>query len=157
MNIEKITRKNDSRPDTLAHIARVQTLLHEATDNLNNRAVYHDLSKLREPELSGFDTVKEKLSALVYGSEEYKAALAELKPTLDLHYAANSHHPEHFVNGVDGMSLFDLVEMLLDWKAATERMKDGDIRRSIEINAERFKLSPQLKGILLNTLKEMGW
>lgn len=148
----------DSRADTMAHINRVQTLIAEAMDNLAVRAADHDLSKLAEPEKSTFDACTLKLKAMAYGSAEYKAALAELKPALDHHYAANSHHPEHFANGVDGMSLFDVLEMLLDWKAATERMQGGgDIRRSLEINRERFKLSPQLENILANTVREMGW
>lgn len=59
---------------------------------------------------------------------------------------------------VNGMSLFDLLEMLVDWKAASERMKDGgDIWRSIEINTGRFNLSPQLVSILRNTAREMAW
>ncbi len=62
------------------------------------------------------------------------------------------------VNGVDGMSLFDVLEMLLDWKAAAERMKNGgDIRKSLEINTKRFGLSSQLVHILENTIKEIGW
>jgi hypothetical protein len=56
------------------------------------------------------------------------------------------------------MSLFDVIEMLMDWKAATERMKGGgDIWLSLEINATRFNLSPQLVAILANTLREMKW
>ena len=55
------------------------------------------------------------------------------------------------------MSLFDVVEMLMDWTAATERMQNGgDIRRSLEIHRDRFKLSPQLESILLNTIHELG-
>lgn len=150
--------KYDSRADTLAHIDRVQTLIQTAINNLSVRAVKHDLSKLEEPEKSTFDECTLKLKAMAYGSDEYKAALAELKPALDHHYAANSHHPEHYANGVDGMSLFDVLEMLLDWKASTERMKGGgDIRRSLEINRERFKLTPQLEAILANTIRELSW
>lgn len=148
----------DSRADTLAHIRRVQTLIVDAIMNMSMRSAKHDLSKLEEPEKSTFDACALKLKAMAYGSDEYKTALAELKPALDHHYAANSHHPEHYANGVDGMSLFDVLEMLLDWKAATERMKDGgDIRRSLEINRDRFKLTPQLESILANTIREMGW
>ena len=47
--------------------------------------------------------------------------------------------------------------MLCDWKAATLRHDDGDIQKSLDINAERFKLSPQLKQILKNTVEEMKW
>lgn len=60
--------------------------------------------------------------------------------------------------GPEAMSLFDVLEMLLDWKAATERMKDGgDIRASLIHNTTRFNLSPQLAAILANTIAEMGW
>jgi uncharacterized LabA/DUF88 family protein len=55
------------------------------------------------------------------------------------------------------MNLVDLIEMICDWKAATERTKDGNIYKSIEINSERFKMSEQLKNIFNNTLKMMNW
>jgi len=149
----------DSLPDTQAHIERVQTLLQTAINNLAIRAVGHDASKLVEPEKSAFDRLKAlSLSGMAYGSEEYRACLRAEKPAIQHHYENNSHHPEFYPNGLDGMSLFDVLEMLLDWKAATERMKDGgDIVRSLEINRERFKISPQLEAILANTIKEMGW
>ena len=73
------------------------------------------------------------------------------------HYAANSHHPEHYENGIDGMTLIDVLEMLCDWKAATERHADGDIMRSLEVNRERFGISDQLANILANTVREWGW
>jgi hypothetical protein len=52
------------------------------------------------------------------------------------------------------MTLIDLVEMLADWRAAGERNKDGNIRKSIAVNSSRFKLSPQLRTILENTARE---
>lgn len=149
----------DSTPDTTAHIERVRSLIGDAVSNLENRAFRHDLSKLVDPEKSAFDRLKAmQLSGMAYGSEEYRACLRAEKPSIQHHYAHNSHHPEFYQNGVDGMSLFDVLEMLLDWKAATERMKDGgDIRASLVHNTERFKLSPQLAAIMANTIKEMGW
>lgn len=157
--MNQIEQSHDSLPDTKAHIKRVQDLITEAMCKLAFRAVRHDLSKLNEPEKSAFDRLKAlSLSGMDYGSEEYRACLRKEKPAIEHHYKANSHHPEYYENGVDGMSLFDVLEMLLDWKAATERMKNGgDIRRSLEINRERFKISPQLESILANTIKEMGW
>ena len=44
--------------------------------------------------------------------------------------------------------------MLVDWKAATERVKNGNIRKSIEHNAKRYGISEQLTGILENTVRE---
>lgn len=148
----------DSRPDTLAHIARVRDLITECSQNLIERALVHDDSKLAEPEKSAFDSVSGKLKTMAYGTPEYKAALAELGPALRHHYDANTHHPEHFPNGIAGMSLFDVMEMLMDWKAATERMKDGgNIHASLEHNIGRFKIEPQLASILANTIAEMQW
>lgn len=58
---------------------------------------------------------------------------------------------------VNGMTLLDVIEMLCDWKAATERHADGSITQSIQINRKRFNISDQLAEILENTRKEMGW
>jgi hypothetical protein len=52
------------------------------------------------------------------------------------------------------MNLMDIVEMFCDWKASVKRTKDGDINKSIEINSERFKMSPQLVNIFKNTILE---
>jgi hypothetical protein len=147
----------DSRPDTEAHIQRVRELLGAVRTALGLRSQAHDETKLREPELSLFNEWTPKLKELTYGSDEYKAALAALKPALDHHYAAWSHHPEHFENGVNGMSLLDVIEMLADHKAAGERHADGDIWKSMEINRKRFGYSDQLYEILCNTVREMGW
>jgi hypothetical protein len=76
---------------------------------------------------------------------------------LEHHYEHNSHHPEHYPSGITGMSLLDVMEMLIDWKAASERHTDGDIMRSIEQNQERFGYSDDLRSIFENTAREMGW
>jgi hypothetical protein len=55
------------------------------------------------------------------------------------------------------MTLLDLIEMLCDWKAASERHNDGDIMRSIIVNKERFAISDQLTGILERTCRELEW
>lgn len=58
---------------------------------------------------------------------------------------------EH-VSSVNNMNLFDLLEMFIDWTAASQRHADGDINKSIEINTARFALSPQLVEIFKNTV-----
>ena len=59
----------------------------------------------------------------------------------------------NFVDSSPGIAPdLDILEMLCDWKAATLRHKDGDIRKSIEINQKRFGYSDELKRIFLNTL-----
>lgn len=208
---QETTQSYDSRADTLAHIKRVSELLSKCSIEMQKRGMVHDDSKLEEPEKSLVDATTLKLRAMIYGSDEYKASMAELRPMLEHHYSHNSHHPEHYPKRdggiisallrasademkeqakigalhadeaeaaaalvktadfmkatadhleaeVNGMDLFDIVEMLMDWKAATERMKGGgDIRRSLDINTSRFSLSPQIVNILSNTIKSMGW
>jgi Family of unknown function (DUF5662) len=148
----------DSTIDTTLHINRVRGLLGQCAIILLERGARHDASKLEEPEKAIFDTVGNRLAVIAYAGEEYTHSLADLKTALDHHYAHNAHHPEHYPNGVDGMSLFDLVEMLMDWKAAGERHPGGiNIVRSIEISSDRFSVGEQLKKILMNTVREMGW
>lgn len=147
----------DSRPDTLAHIKRVYELVRVIRDELLRRSSIHDDTKLEEPEVSLFNEWTPKLKALTYGSDEYRTAIAALKPALDHHYGAHSHHPEHFENGINGMSLLDLVEMFCDWRAAGERHQNGSLSQSLRVNRDRFGIGPQLYGILVNTAVELGW
>lgn len=148
----------DSTADTLKHSLRVGALMGVAITELVHRSVRHDLSKTEPPELEIFNEFTPKLKGSTYGSDEYKGFLEAMGDGLRHHYAHNRHHPEHFgALGVAGMTLVDLVEMLADWKAATERHDDGDLARSLEIQRERFKISPQLAAILRNTAAHFGW
>lgn len=137
---------------TWTHIDLVMRLLAGAQIELMRRQFTHDRSKLAAPEVSMFTEYTPKLKDSTYGSDEYKGFLKGMGKALEHHYQNNRHHPEHFDQGIDDMTLFDLLEMLIDWYAATKRHADGDINRSIEINTERFKLSPQLAKILSNTV-----
>ena len=148
----------DSRRDTLAHIGEVRVLLMAVVRDFQYRASDHDRSKLIKPEKPVFDRMVPKLQELEYGSPEYMASLEEMGEALQHHYAKNRHHPEHFVDGISGMNLLDVIEMLADWKAATKRMADGgDLDESITINARRFGYGPELEGLLRNTARDMGW
>lgn len=140
--------------ETRKHIWEVGANINIFIRALLHRAEKHDQSKLEEPELSIFAEHTPELAKTVYGSPEYKEMLERVKPAIEHHYANNLHHPEAHLNGIDDMTLVDLIEMLSDWRAAGKRNKNGNIRKSIEVNAERFRLSPQLKKILENTVKE---
>ena len=69
--------------------------------------------------------------------------------------ARNRHHPEHHKNGIDDMTLPDILEMFADWKASSERQNSGNILKSIEHNSGRFNINPQLVKIFENTALEM--
>lgn len=142
----------DSRPDTYEHITVVRSLIDQVVKELLDRGRNHDASKLVEPELATFDRVTPRLKTSTFGSDEYKGFLADMGEGLAHHYAENRHHPEHHAEGIRGMTLIDLVEMACDWVAASRRHADGDPHRSIDINQDRFDLSPQLVQILHNTV-----
>lgn len=85
----------DSRISTYEHIQLVQTIMSRAIQDLQQRQLVHDQSKLASPEIEVFDEFTPKLASTVYGSDEYKKYLSEMKKALDHHYAENDHHPEH--------------------------------------------------------------
>ncbi len=141
--------------ETMLHIDNVRLWLTRVRHELDLRAEAHDQSKLHNPEVGTFVKFTPKLKSSTYGSDEYKGFLAAMKPALDNHYACNAHHPEHHKDGIDGMTLVDLVEMLCDWKAATLRHANGDLDKSLGINSERFGMAPQLVRIFRNTVEWM--
>lgn len=138
--------------ETHKHIRRVQSFLNLFIQDLIRRGENHDNSKFEEPELSIFAENTQDLSQAKYGSEEYKQSLEKTKVAREHHYSRNSHHPEFYKNGIDDMDLMDICELLADWRAASERNKNGNIRKSIDINAEKYEISPQLRRILENTV-----
>jgi len=145
-NIKKVKQQMED------HREAVEKVINLAADILTIRAIHHDDSKLEEPEWSVFLKYTPKLWNCTFGSEEYMGYLKEMKVALDHHYHVNQHHPQAFDNGINGMTLIDLLEMLADWMAAVKRHKDGDIMKSIDINVPRFGISTQLQEILVNTV-----
>ena len=143
------------RDETTKHIGTVATLLLRVVSELCRRATNHDASKLQSPEAEVFEEFTPKLKGCTYGSEEYWSFLKGMKPALEHHYRNNLHHPEFHDDGIRDMTLVDLIEMLLDWKAASLRQADGDILKSIELNKKRFGYSDELKRIFLNTINDM--
>ena len=156
-----MTKTNDTRGAELVtrkHMQRVSELLGDAAVELIRRAKTHDLSKLTDTELGPLQDMQNIIDAegqTPYGGEEYKRRTALLKPMLDHHYSNNPHHPEYYEDGVDGMDLFDVLEMVHDWKAASERGEESSI--SISASVERFGISDQLAQVIRNTADSAGW
>lgn len=140
----------DTRRIIRNHITRVQLLLKLTMTSLYERSFNHDLTKLHPPEFAVFDAQMERLQKVEFGSEEYKQALRDMRPALEHHYAHNRHHPEHFIDGVDGMTIIDLAEMICDWYAAASEKGD---KPNMDYLTARFKLSPQLRAIIENTFE----
>jgi Family of unknown function (DUF5662) len=146
----------DSTDDTKRHIEEVRKRLLTFAAELLLRGDEHDKSKLGPNEKPIFDDMMPRLKTLAYGTQEYKDSRAALGPALIHHYQNNSHHPEHYQNGVAGMCLLDLVEMYCDWQAAAMRNKNCDFTKGLGVNVERFKIDPQLAQIFRNTFERHG-
>lgn len=145
--------KDNSLFKAMRHIETVRNAIGMVIKELVTRQERHDQSKLQSPEMELFDEHTPKLRGVTYGSPEYKATMKELSVAIKHHNANNSHHPEHYANGIKDMSLIDLIEMLCDWKASSMRHNDGNILKSIDMNQDRFGYSDELKQILKNTAK----
>ena len=86
-----------------------------------------------------------------YGSKEYEEIRDKmLNEGLKHHYEANRHHPEHFKNGINDMTLIDVVEMFCDWYAASKNSDTG-FEAGLKMNKNKFKMSEQLYQIFKNT------
>ena len=137
-----------SNMQVVKHVQAVRANIYSVIRELDDRAMNHDKTKLESPEQDIFGETFEELGKTEYGTAAYDSLLERTKPAIVHHYSKNRHHPEHWPNGIEDMTLIDLCEMICDWKAATARNKDGNIRKSIEINAKRFNMSPQLTKFL---------
>lgn len=145
----------DSTEDTKDHIDIVRGLLADVCRDLTRRGKVHDRSKLIEPEKSGFDIIRPRLDRDDIDSDAYRATLREFETILRHHYDHNSHHPEHYPDGIAGMTLWDVAEMVCDWAAASQRKPGGKVR--LDWAVKRFGIEPQLACILANTVTAMGW
>jgi hypothetical protein len=150
-----MTEPYDSRPDTEAHVELVRRFLASVRGELWHRARVHDASKFEEPEKSMFDVIRPRLDHDDIDSDEYRATLRENEAALRHHYDRNRHHPEHFPDGIAGMTLWDVVEMVCDWAAASQRKPGGKV--NLDWAVKRFGISDQLASIIANTVREMGW
>src|ERR1700758_573005 len=141
----------DSRVDTFAHIHRVRDNIDVFVAELLRRGRVHDASKFSDAEKPVLDEAMPLLPGVAYGSPGWDAVIARMRPMLEHHYRHNSHHPEHYGNqGIAGMDLFDLVEMVCDWMAAAARNPEDGVK--LDHNVQLFGITPQLTAIIANTL-----
>ncbi|RBP89379.1 hypothetical protein DFO70_11126 [Cytobacillus firmus] len=88
--------QEDCIRDTKEHISQVREFMIMFANELLQRALVHDQSKLESPEIEIFTEYTPKLKNSTYGSDEYKTYLKEMQVALKHHYENNSHHPEHY-------------------------------------------------------------
>ena len=123
----------------LMHGRLITSHLERLANVLRERATVHDLSKFSEDEFAGVVRINRIAREHEYGSPEYMESIKE-SDALALHFSRNPHHPEHYPGGVDDMTLVDIIEMVADWKAASEAYGQTSLEDALAIHAERFSL-----------------
>lgn len=111
------------------------------------RAILHDCSKYNYSEAKGFLHLIAVFINAQYGTPEYYSILDKERDIINQHYKKNDHHPEHH-NSINDMNIYQLLEMISDWKSSVKKNKNGNIKRSFDINEKRFNISPELLKIL---------
>lgn len=137
----------------LDHKRKVGYYLQRVVSALFERAVLHDYSKFTPQEFPQYAAALPRFEKSAYGSEEYKVCCRAIKPAIEHHFRVNSHHPEHYPNGVNDMDLLDVVEMVCDWIAASQRVPGGTLR--LDLQRERFGIDDQLFGIIERTVETL--
>lgn len=146
-------KKFDSAPSTEAHIRTVQRIGDTVIKSLEDRFTWHDSSKTCDPEKACYDKYIPMLQKAKYGSKEYYDIKKEMeKDGLNHHFQVNRHHPEHFENGISGMTIVDLVEYFVDTYAASTR-SDTQYSAGVKMNQEKHKLPDELVQIFMNTVE----
>ena len=143
--------------DTILHISEVSENLEVVVSQLKQRGLAHDRTKLQALEFDGFVSTREKFKKANYGSPEYQECVDLTKPAVDHHYKNNRHHTGFHKDGINGMNLIDIMEMICDWRAAARRSPDKKLEDTLDYAADKYKIEPQLKKLIINTLKELGW
>jgi hypothetical protein len=149
--------QSDYLCDVLLHISEVKEYLEEIISELKKRGEAHDRTKLQEPEFDIFVSTREKFKKVNYGTPEYQECVELAKPAIEHHYKNNRHHTAFHQNGINDMTLVDIVEMIADWMAANRRSPDKELVDTLEYAKNKYGIDEQLFKIINNTLTEMGW
>lgn len=138
----------------LYHQRAVQILLLRLAHRLEQRALMHDLSRLRRDELEGFAKIRHIPYQRDMASSEYQQSLK--REVVGLHWSRNRHHPEFHPNGYEDMKLMDIIEMAADWRAASYTYKDQDFEGNLAKLFERFDIDQPDQQMIRLILAELG-
>jgi hypothetical protein len=125
----------------LRHLTFVREAIGLVVADLERRALVHDASKMLDDEFAGFARINAAARINKFGSPEYSESMARERPTINLHFSRNSHHPERprLLAGIDTepddfrywaahakheMTFLDVIEMVCDWWGARKGYDD---------------------------------
>lgn len=140
--MNELTEETTVLVTLLRHHRHVSYLLRELAREFERRADLHDLTVLELDEFEGRVRIQHIVRTYPYDSPEYRESIKN-EGSLQLHYHRNSHHPEHWADGVKGMTFIDFVEMVIDWAGAARTYKNTSFEDGLKGQIERFKLQPE--------------
>lgn len=140
--VRKYNESQKALKDTAKHIDNVIRYMRSIINHLADRANEHDESLLIEPEASEFSKIGGVNS--LFNTKHVPQYI------LDHHYRNNTHHIEHYNEGIVGMDLLDIIEMLCDWKDLSKR-HDVDLIDYIKSNQAEYQYSDEMCSVLCNT------
>jgi len=99
------------------HVAFVKLALRSLSQEIENRAEIHDMSKLLDDEFAGFARINKNARVHKFGSPEYEQGMRQERDIIDLHFSRNRHHAECH-DAPEFMTFLDVIEMVCDWWGA---------------------------------------
>ena len=125
----------------IRHQKHVEANMGQLASELVRRAHVHDQSKLSPSELEGFIEIHQIAREHPIGTPEYEVAM-RTATCIKEHFSNNSHHPEHHATTAD-MGWLDIIEMVLDWKAASDTYGHKSVHDVLDYQQKRHGFSPE--------------
>lgn len=136
----------------LDHKKKVKDRMLFLAKEIIKRAEEHDDSKLKPPEINWLIEM-DKEPKVEYGTPEYFEKIKKWDKFFKHHYKNNNHHPAHYnEQGVYGMTIVDLVEMMCDVISYIKELHVYQASNIIKEQKERFDIDEGIAQILINTL-----
>ncbi len=132
------------------HQKHLEANIEKLIGELSYRAKMHDQSKLSKDEFSGFVNIHNVARNNPIGSPEYEASM-RTATCIQRHFTKNSHHPEYH-SSVEDMGWLDIIEMVLDWKAAADTYGMVTVRDSLDYQFNRHKFTSEQKWLINQVL-----
>jgi len=144
--------------DLILHSSEVSENLEVFSSELRKRGLAHDRTKFQSFEFDRFLSGWEDFKKTDYGTEKYNESPDKVTEAREHHHENNRHHVGFYENGVEGMNLIDVLEMLSDWKAAARRSPNLNLEQTLDKAFDLYGIKDeQLRKVILNTFKYLGW
>lgn len=139
---------------TILHQRLVQEQMLKISQEIERRATNHDNSKLSlTDEFEGLCEINYIAREQGFGSPAYQESLKS--EMIRHHWANNDHHPEHF-GSIDKMGLFQVIEMVCDWKAVSIQ-KNLDFSKMLEEQQVRFIFTLEQQYLINLIVEVLAW